>query len=434
MFNRIWNFACKSFDLVGHLGKMRDSRQDPEIPTNVAVQSILAMLLTRVGSFNALDQTRPSRWWKKFLVPKRRPRSLSPMAVAEPAASPPHQFRREGLPSADTLGEVCARLEAQPIRTAIHDQYTLLKRGKALNPPAHGLMVLVLDGHENHATCRRCCGVNCLQRELKTKQGKVIQYYHRFVQATLVAAKFRFQLDTEPIRAGEGEVEAALRLFDRVVKAYPRAFDVVIGDALYGQAPFFNHVYAAGKHVLAVLKDENRDLLQDARALWAGQTPKTQENQRVQYEMWDIEGFTTWPQCQPPVRVVRSVETKQVKRQLTKTVETLTSEWIWVTTLPASLAPTPAAVQIGHSRWDIENHTFNETANRWHGNHVYKHNGQAMLVLNLLLCLVLNVFNAFYQRNLKPALRAACNTLEIARRILAGLYQELELQPRAPPR
>jgi hypothetical protein len=289
-----------------------------------------------------------------------------------------------------------------------------------------------LDGHENHASRRRHCK-DCLQRELKTKKGKVIEYYHRFVQATLIAEGIRYQLDTEPIRAGEGEVEAALRLFDRVVKSYPRAFDMVIGDALYGQGPFFNHIYAAGKHVLAVLKNENRDLLQDARALWAEQAPLIQEVKKVQYQMWDLEGFTTWPQCQPPVRVVRSVETRKVKRQLTKAVETLTNEHIWVTTLPALLAPTPAVVQIGHSRWDIENHTFNETANRWHGNHVYKHDGQAMLVLNLLLCLVLNVFTAFYQRNLKPALRAACDTLEIARRILAELYQALKLQPRAPP-
>ena len=35
------------------------------------------------------------------------------------------------------------------------------------------------------------------------------------------------------------EVAAAIRLLERVCKAYPRAFDVVLGDALYARADFF---------------------------------------------------------------------------------------------------------------------------------------------------------------------------------------------------
>jgi len=48
----------------------------------------------------------------------------------------------------------------------------------------------------------------------------------------------RLLLDHEPQRPGEEEVETALRLLARVIPAYPRAFDVVLADALYAEAPF----------------------------------------------------------------------------------------------------------------------------------------------------------------------------------------------------
>ena len=73
----------------------------------------------------------------------------------------------------------------------------------------------------------------------------------------------RLLLDQEPQRPGEDEVQTALRLLTRVIPAYPRAFTLVLADALYAQAPFFNFLLAHGKHALAVLKDERRDLYQD---------------------------------------------------------------------------------------------------------------------------------------------------------------------------
>ncbi len=70
-------------------------------------------------------------------------------------------------------------------------------------------------------------------------------------------------LDCEPMRPGEDEVTCAVRLLTRVLEAYPRALDLVLADALYATAPFFNFVIDRGKHVLSVLKDERRNLYQD---------------------------------------------------------------------------------------------------------------------------------------------------------------------------
>jgi hypothetical protein len=63
-------------------------------------------------------------------------------------------------------------------------------------------------------------------------------------------------------------VETALRLVARVILAYPRAFDLVLADAAYAEAPFFNFLLAHGKHALVVLKDQRRNLYQDVAGLW----------------------------------------------------------------------------------------------------------------------------------------------------------------------
>lgn len=363
------------------------------------------MLLARLGSLNAVEQTRRSRFWGHWI--------------------------KGPLPSADTLGRVCQKVDADSVRGVQRGVYNRLKRIKALPAPAHGLMIAVLDGHESHATQRRCCG-GCLRRTIHTKKGDRVEYYHRSVTLQIVSRDLTWLLDAEPILRGEDEVAAAIRLFDRVVEHYPRAFDVVLGDALYAQAPFFNHVKSRGKDVMAVLKQEDRDLWQDAMSLIEQIEPTVIHSDRQRRECWDLDGLRTWPQCQYPVRVLRTRETRWVRRQLTHEIEQEATQWMWVTTLPRSRAPTGAAVQIGHVRWKIENEGFNETSNRWHADHVYKHSANAILVFWLLTMLACNLFAAFYRRNLKPAVRNAYDTLQIARMMSAELYERLAERCRGP--
>ena len=222
------------------------------------------MMLARLGSLNAAEQTRKSPFWRCWLGGE--------------------------LPSADTVGRVCQLADVQTIRDVNHQVYTSLKRAKALLPPAHGLVIAVFDTHESHASYRRCCD-GCLQRTIHTKQGDKIQYYHRAVTCQLVAADLAMLLDAETIRTGEDEIAAALRLFDRLVDLYPRAFDVVAGDGLYARSDFFNHVRSGVKHALAVLKDEQRDLLQDARSLCEHTEPVIKEDRPGKSPVLGLRGL-----------------------------------------------------------------------------------------------------------------------------------------------
>jgi len=155
------------------------------------------------------------------------------------------------LCSADSLGRIVAGIDAATLRQGIHHVYDRLKRNKAL-PDLHGLAVAVLDGHETSASYRSCCD-GCLKRSMANGQT---QFYHRDVTLMLLCGSppgrpaVRLLLDLEPQRVGEGEVVTALRLLERVLAAYPRAFDVLLADALYAVEPFLNFLLEHGKDAL----------------------------------------------------------------------------------------------------------------------------------------------------------------------------------------
>ena len=374
---------------------MQDTRLAPQIPTEAVLRSVAVMFLARLGSLNALEQSGVSAFWSKWTG--------------------------RALASADTIGRVCSQLDISGLRQVGRQIYVRLKRGKALTPPAHGLMAAVLDGHESHATYRRCCP-GCLQRKVETRQGTRVQYYHRHVTLQLVGRDLTLLLDAEPIGPGEGEITAAIRLLDRVLVDYPRAFDVVLGDGLYANSVFFNHVVGRGKHVVAVLKNEERTLWQDAQSLFGQIQPVSIKRGRWETTCWDLEGFTTWPQVLQPVRVVQSHERTRVRRQLNGQEETLEAHWAWVTTLPQRQASTRAVLQMGHRRWAIENEGFNELSTRQHADHVYRHHEQAILAFLLLAMICCNVVMAFYRRDLKPQLRRRVSMLHVCRLMAAELY------------
>jgi hypothetical protein len=355
------------------------------------------MSLARLGSLNALEQSGLSRIWRHVL------------------GGP--------LPSADTLGRVPAGMHEEELRAIQRAYYSRLKRNKALPPPPHGLVALVVDGHELTSSDRRVCEGG-LKRNVGAGDSVHEQHYHRYVAASLVGRGFHHFLDVEEIGPGEDEVAAALRLLHRVHQDYPRAYDVVMADALYARADFFQAVLALGKDVLVVLKQEARDLYKDAMGLVALQAPVkfTRRGGRTRVLAWDLSGLTSWPSLGRPVRVLRTLETTTVRSQKTGEFETETVEWMWVTTLSISRAPTATAVEIAHGRWDIENQGFNAAVNEWHMDHVYRHEPAAMRVLILLTMLAMNVLNAFQRLDLKPALRARFSLRHIARCILAEIY------------
>jgi len=357
-----------------------------------------------MGSLNALDQHRGEGGWTNTIG--------------------------GGLPSARTNGRVMAAVECDGLRQMLISVYSRRKKSKSLKPFASGWVALVLDGHESSASYRRGCA-ECLTRIIHTDRGDRIQYYHRLADAVLLFEGDRLQIDCEMQKPGEDEVACATRLLQRILLHYPRAFQVVVADGLYLRTDFFNLAAAHGKYAMAVLKDERRDLLKDARALFDGPAHKVIHRHGTRCACWDLDAFTSWAGLNVPARVVRSVETTSVRRQRDGAEEPTTSEWIWATTIPKAQLATEGILSFGHGRWSIENEGgFNELVTVWHADHVYKHAVNAILAFWLIAMLVFNLFHTFIHRNVK-AVRRAGHTAKYFLDLIAAEFHLLIPKSRA---
>jgi hypothetical protein len=332
------------------------------------------------------------------------------------------------LPSADTMGLVATKLQCDDIRTVVKTVYRKLKRNKALTSGFHGnIFFLVIDGHECFSSYLRSCD-DCLEREIKTATGTKTQYYHRYAMGMLISTEgICIPLDIEMQKAGEDEVACAVRLVERLCLEYPRAFDVVMADGLYARAPFFKKVVSLNKEVIAVLKDERRDLIKEARTRCEGMAAESfARSNGAAVEAWDLENCRDWTQLEMPVRVVRTLETTTIRRQDTGIVEKSKNEWLWVTTISKKHLFTQQFVEVAHHRWDIENKGFNELATYWHLNHIYKHDSNAIVAFTLMTMLSYTLFHAFLYLNVKAVARKGKTKRHFQRLLMASFYAQLE--------
>lgn len=395
-------YADKVFDLRDMIKGIGDKRQRRQIAMECIFGFGLVMALGQIGSLNALGQVRGPSYYRRWINGKDV--------------------------SADAMGYGFARVDCDSIRAMIRVVYSQLKRNKALKAIRAGMIALILDGHESHCSQKRCCD-GCLRRKLQTKHGEKIEHYHRHVMASLLFEGICLPLDMEPQRPGEDEVKCAMRLLERILKNYPRAFDLIIADGLYARAPFFKLAIKRGKDVIAVLKDDRRDLLKDARGLFQRERSRVYQDGLVQKECWDIENFTSWDQLDVPVRVVCSRETRQIKRQKTRVIEEEIREWVWVSTIPKRRLDTENFIKFGHDRWKIENNGFHELVNQWHADHVYKHDPVAIEAFGLTTMLAYILFHAFIGRNLKAVYRDKYTKKHIAQMITAEIYSDWNVDP-----
>ena len=378
MLSRILAYSRKIFSLTDALDGLDDNRQKPEIPAHVFPKAILILWLCRMRSLNELDQYRCQSSLRRFL--------------------------RHEMPSGDQVANVSEVMDVSGLRRILGKMYHRIARNKVLKP-LKGHRLGIVDGHEINSSYERCCK-ECLQRRITVNGQERIQYYHRAVVFLLSGPSFRLLLDFELLKPGDDEGTAAMRLIERVIENYPRSFDILLGDGLYPQARIFKLLRKHGKHAIVVLKDERRDVLEDARSLFPKKPSLSYNENGVSYQCWDVDNLDSWDSYKDKVRVVRSLEAKTIKEKKDgKTVKKeQTTEWVWITTLPIAEVPTRNIVIFGHERWRIENEGFNELSNHWHADHYFHHHPVSLTVFWLLLFIAHALFHCF-MRNLKPAIR-----------------------------
>jgi hypothetical protein len=381
--DRFVAYAQKQFDLPLLAGCFADRRDEPEIPSRaVGLSLLLGEVIQTPGLSQLAEETKLPQWQQWVGYHDRI--------------------------SHDTLGYAANRMNPEQLRRACRFINRKLKRGKALEASKmHGLLVVSLDANEQFCSDHRCCA-DCLTREVTCKdaQGnefKKTQYYHKQVYAQLSGPRLSVILDVEPMRPGEEECAAALRLLRRMRQTYgPRFFDLAVVDSWYTNGPFLKTVAEElGWPVVAVLKQERYDISQEALALTRGKPTQVVErgeepNQR-QVEIWDVAALRFSDTYTNPVRVVRVRESWTERTQQGKAWKTVEKEqtWIWVVAGDLDTYDGAAIRDFGHLRWKIENNAFGELTQHWHLTHCAHHKPVAVLALLWIKIIAFTLFHAF---------------------------------------
>jgi len=379
LFKRIVKYCQKHFNLFSVIGNITDGRIKPQISTKDIILSILAMMFSNLGSLNKLGSAI----------------HLGSLNLITEAA-----------PSITTIARVADGINLDNIREVAKYIYLKAKRSKMLSPYL-GRYIGIVDGHEITSSYYPKCG-HCKVRNVSKIEGVVkYQYYHSYTLFILAGEKFCYLLDLEPILPGESEISSSYRLIERVCINYPKAFELIIGDGLYLGGPTFNLAEEYGKCVIAVLREGRRKLFEEAISLSEITSPIIYSENNTRYRIWEhpIEGL--WDGYGRRVRVIRSEETKRIRRHSQdknskskwEYIESK-ADWMWVTSLPL-LFDLKNIVSICHSRWQIENQGAGEIVNIWNADHIYRHSRNAILVFLLFLFIAVNITNIFFNRNIK---------------------------------
>lgn len=408
---QLWDCLDKVFDLPQLVKSVRDRRQYPEIPTPTLHFTLVLGALLRVPSLLDLSLKTAGEGWQRLIGWK----SLSD----------------------DALGYVLEHGRPEDWRNVLRVVNGKLKENKQLEAAKlGGLLVVAIDANEQFKSRSRCCP-ECCQRRVTLRndegqEGEVTEYYHRQVYAQINGPHLSTILDLEPIRPGEDEAAAALRMLGRMRRLYGvRFFDVVTVDAWYATGPFFRAVEKLGWAVVSVLKQERYEIYQEVTALLPRQSSVQWEQDGRRVQVREVKDLDFTDPGLGKMRVVVSDEqwtqTKIVGARRVRSSKQ--SHWRWLVSNKLNCVAAKTIQQIGHRRWGIENHAFNELTQGYGLEHCARHEPVAVVVWLLIRVLGLVLFEWYAKvrgkavRLGRTTLMDLCDQLWLA----LGRWEELEV-------
>jgi hypothetical protein len=343
--------------------------------------------------------------------------------------------KRIGPISDDTIGYALQRQSPEPVFSLTCEIAGRLKRNGVLRSDwSRGLVVAAVDGIEICSSFTRCCDA-CMQREVQHKvRGELrtdIQYYHRIVAVVIVSTPFPIPLGIRFQKDGEAEVPCALALLKDLVDQLGRRFlDLLVGDAIYLQAPFVKEVERLGLDWAFTLKENQPDLLREAERFTAGPARVVQVDCKQELRCWHLPQVD-WPVAHRLVRVIKTVRIDH-KRQLvisqdgehlqkSKTDVVRESTNFYATNFELGAIPSTFIHQLSRSRWRIDAEVFQTITTDCHLKHPAVHQSTALVVLTMIRLLAYALSLIFYYRQVCSHARGPCDGFhEFAKRLAYG--------------
>jgi hypothetical protein len=252
---------------------------------------------------------------------------------------------------------------------------------------------VALDGSEYFRSTKIQCP-HCLRQT--DPQGRV-HYSHKIVSATVVRAGSHqvLPLDVEAVcnvtvesAPQDCELTAGKRLIARLRQEHPQMAFIMIGDDLYSHVPFVEQLVHLRQHFVLVAKPSSHPTLLAAVAAAEGmgqsQTGQWPEGTGARQRTYTYRILRHMPLALESAVRVTYVEVWE---------HGATGEQLyhnsWITDLEVDPSNVVVVVQIGRTRWKIENEQFNVHKN--HGyelTHNYGHGQQSLSMVFYLLNLL----------------------------------------------
>jgi hypothetical protein len=205
-------------------------------------------------------------------------------------------------------------------------------------------------------------------------------------------------VDMEPIPKRGKELPASTTLLQRVQPALGTGrLDLVLGDGLYFNAPFFTCcLEELHCDVLVKTDDARRAVIVDAMGLF--RTPPGQFPEIIRAEGLDIDRLCLYQMAMASGFAMDGVQDEVtvvwIREQYLK--KALDVEfWVILTQRYELHLTIEDARELGHLRWDVETHGFKAFNQTMHSKHGYSHDPQVMTPLELLLSLVFILLQVF---------------------------------------
>jgi hypothetical protein len=241
-------------------------------------------------------------------------------------------------------------------------------------------------------------------------------------------------LDMEPIPKRGKELPASHAVLRRVTRALGTGcLDLVLGDGLYFNAPFFTLcLEELHSDVLVKTDDARREVIVDAMGVF--RTPPGQFEGIIRAEGLDVERACTYQMAMASGFEMDGVEEEVsvvwIHEEYLKKDRSV-DFWVIFTQRYGPGLTIEDARQLGHLRWDVENHGFKEFNQTMHSKHQYARRGQVMAPIELLLSLIFILLQVFRQ-HLEERVSRAYSGMKMTRRFI---YREIRkaIESFSPP-
>ena len=360
--NKFYRYIVRVFSFGDTVKAMTDSRKNPKVPMSTIFRGMFLCVLLRWGSKRSITKESKRHQVSKLLG--------SDVDCCDNTVG-------HGLSRCYATQTFHEHIGIETLEEELTRASRQLKRNKAFRDTIGGLHIVALDGTETFRSTSIHCN-ECLVYRVKTKDGTQTHYVHRVVVAQKVGTQLKPVLAGEKILpkytqekddktpGHEGELTAAKRLVDKVIKLYgPRFVDVFTTDALYMNQPFVMHLAEFGKDLIARVKDERTVLYQEILALSQLGQPICGEDKdgTLRYQIYEIDNLHQSLGWSIPLRGFLVIErTRNVHNKKITWTET---SFLCATTLPKWKANANVVRKIVHAKWGIENNGFNDFKNNW---------------------------------------------------------------------